>query len=94
MLVLERKLLEEFVLRHSEVQSRIDAWLIEAEKASWKNFNKLKKMYPSASILKDNRVVFNIKGNKYRLVVKISFKNQIIRIERVGTHAEYSKWNL
>ena len=53
----------------------------------------IKKEYPSASILNENRVVFNIKGNKYRLIVKISYDYQILWIRFIGTHAEYDKIN-
>jgi len=69
------------------------AWYRETEKSEFKNLNELKKEYPSASILKDNRIVFNIKGNKYRLIVKFNFEFQICWIRFVGTHAEYDKVN-
>lgn len=48
--------------------------------------------FPHASILSENRVIFNIKGNRYRLEVKVSYVAQVIFIKRIGTHAEYSKW--
>ena len=57
----------------------------------WRNPKEIKKVYPSASFLVDNRVVFNIKGNKYRLIVKINYDYSIIWIRFVGTHAEYDK---
>ena len=56
-----------------------------------KNINELKNDYPSASILKDNRIVYNIKGNNYRLIVKFNFEYQICWIRFIGTHAEYDK---
>ena len=65
------------------------AWYQEALKADWKNPNEIKEQYKNASIVGDNRVVFNICGNKYRLVVKINYVSQWIFIKFVGTHKEY-----
>lgn len=67
------------------------SWYREAERANWQNMNELKAEYPSASILQDSRIVFNIKGNHYRLIVKINFEYQICWIRFIGTHAEYDK---
>lgn len=77
--------------KHSESEQALKAWYREAEKASWQSFNELKLEYPSASILKDNSIVFNIKGNNYRLIVKFNFDFQICWIRFIGTHAEYDK---
>jgi mRNA interferase HigB len=60
-------------------------------KSVWKHPNDIKSEYPSASILADNRVVFNIKGNSYRLIVKINYSHQMVWIRFVGTHTEYDK---
>ena len=62
-------------------------------RGSGENPNQIKEEYPSASILNDNRVIFNIKGNSYRLVVKISYEYQMVWIRFIGTHAEYDKIN-
>lgn len=94
MRVIGKLILEEFCLKHAEVRSQIDAWFSEVEEANWRNPGELKERYPSASMLGGNRVVFNIKGKKYRVLVRISFKNNIVRIEKAGTHKEYSKWHL
>lgn len=93
MRVIARRTLREFWEKHSDCEQQLKSWYQEAEKASWKNLNELKLEYPSASILQDNRVVFNIKGNSYRLIVKFSFDHQMIWIRFVGTHAEYDKIN-
>jgi len=69
----------------------LKSWYREAERANWQNMNELKAEYPSASILQDSRIVFNIKGNHYRLIVKINFEYQICWIRFIGTHAEYDK---
>jgi mRNA interferase HigB len=59
--------------------------------SGWKNSNQIKKEYPTASILGGNRVVFNIKGNNYRLIVKINFHYQLMWIRFIGTHKEYDR---
>lgn len=61
------------------------------EKSSWESTNQLKTEFPSASILPENRIVFNIKGNNYRLIVKFNFEFGICWIRSIGTHAEYDK---
>jgi len=87
--VIAKKVLRDFWIRHSDCEQQLKSWYREAAKSEWKNTNEIKKDYPMASILKDNRVVFNIKGNNYRLVVKINFHYQMMWIRFVGTHKEY-----
>ncbi len=91
--VIAKKKLRDFWKNHEDGEQQLKAWFREAEKAEWKNPNLLKEEYPSASILNDNRVVFNIKGNNYRLIVKISYEYQMVWIRFIGTHAEYDKIN-
>ena len=93
MRVVAKKILREFWEKHEDCEQQLKAWFREAEKAEWENPNQLKEEYPSASILNQNRVVFNIKGNNYRLIVKISFDYQMLWIRFIGTHAEYDKIN-
>lgn len=73
------------------VKKHLDAWYAEVEKASWKNTGELKAQFRSASIISGERVVFNIKGNDYRLVVAINYHYQILLIIWLGTHKEYDK---
>jgi mRNA interferase HigB len=73
------------------VKAHLDAWYAEAERASWKNSAELKLQYRSASIVSAERVVFNIKGNEYRLVVAINYHYQVLLIKWLGTHKEYDK---
>ena len=87
-----RKILEELKRQHNDVCSQVDAWEAEAKAACWGKPLDIKKRYVSASILPDNHVIFNLKGNKYRLEVRASYKNQIINIKRAGTHEEYMRW--
>lgn len=89
--VIAKKVLREFWEKHSDCEEQLKSWFQEAENANWTNFNELKNEYPSASILEDSRVCFNIKGNNYRLVVKINFHYQMMWIRFIGTHAQYDK---
>jgi len=73
----------------SEVSLR--AWYHDAKTAEWENSNDLKKIYKNASIVGDGRVVFNIKGNDYRLVVAIDYEFQVMFIRFIGTHKQYDK---
>jgi mRNA interferase HigB len=73
------------------VKKHLDAWYGEVEKASWKDPAELKAQFRSASIVSRERVVFNIKGNDYRLVVAINYHYQILLILWLGTHEEYDK---
>ena len=86
-------MLREFWEKHSDCEQQLKSWYQEAETAEWENLNELKTEYPTASILEDNRVCFNIKGNKYRLITKINFNYQMMWIRFIGTHAEYDKIN-
>ena len=91
--VIAKRTLREFWIKHANSEQQLKAWYRETGKATWQTVNELKEEYPRASILKDNRIVFNIKGNDYRLIVKFNFEYQIAWIRFVGTHAEYDKIN-
>jgi mRNA interferase HigB len=91
--IIAKKTLREFWLKHKDAEQQLKSWHKEANKSDWKSPNDIKSEYPSASILNDNRVVFNIKGNQYRLVVKINYDYQLLWIRFIGTHAEYDKIN-
>jgi mRNA interferase HigB len=84
-------MLREFWEAHPDSEQQLKSWFQEAGKAMWVKPNDIKKEYPSASILVDNRVVFNIKGNTYRLIVKINYDYGMVWIRFIGTHAEYDK---
>ena len=91
MRVIAKKALREFWMEHADCEQQLKAWYRETEKSEWGNKNEIKKEYPSASILGSNRVVFNIKGNNYRLIVKVNFHYQMIWIRFIGTHKEYDR---
>ncbi len=86
------KALEDFRMDHSDCRKQLAAWVAETQDAQWQTPQDIKAPYAHASFLANNRVVFNLKGNDYRLDVKVNYKNQIVLIKRVGTHAEYEKW--
>ena len=83
-----------FCRRHADVDQQVKAWVAEARQMRWRKPTEVKERYPSASLLEDDRVVFNLKGNKYRLLVRMGYKSGIVRVQKIGTHAEYDKWNL
>jgi len=85
-------LIQEFAKRHTDVKPQVESWVSEVQSATWRSPADVKARFPTASFLRDNRVIFNLKGNKYRLDTKISYETQILLVKRVGTHAEYSKW--
>jgi len=86
------RILQSFGTRHADVQKQIGAWCAEVQEAQWQSPTDVKKRHASASFLSGNRIVFNLKGNKYRLDVKVSYANQLVLVKRIGTHADYSKW--
>jgi mRNA interferase HigB len=71
------------------VKAHLDAWYQETAQAVWKNTAELKKQFGSASILTSERVVFNIKGNDYRLIASINYDYRLVRVKWLGTHKEY-----
>jgi len=89
MSVIAKKRLREFWERHDEAKDPLLAWYREVEREDWDTPAKVKTKYRSASIVGDNRVVFNIKGNDYRLVVKINYPYRVVYVRFVGTHTEY-----
>ena len=88
------EVLDTFCRRNTDVDQQVKAWVAEAKEACWLKPADVKVRYPSASLLGGDRVVFNLKGNRYRLLVKVSFKSGIVRVQMIGTHAEYDKWKL
>jgi mRNA interferase HigB len=92
MRLLGKMILDDFCNNHADGASQIRTWISEAEEAEWSTPNDIKARYVNASFLSDNRVVFNIKGNKYRLDVKVYYQRQTVIVKRVGTHTEYNRW--
>ena len=93
MRVIALRTLRDFWELHADSETPLRAWYHEADQAEWDSPSAVKAKYGNASILGGNRVVFNIKGNDYRLVVKIHYDRQIVYIRFVGTHAQYDRIN-
>ena len=93
MRIFTERTLREYWERHTAVGPSLRAWLKHTEQARWSSPLQVKADYPSASIISYNRVVFNIKGNDYRLVVQINYPKGRVYIRFIGTHAEYDRIN-
>ena len=90
MRIVAKKTLREFWVRYPDAEDPLLAWFREVEKEDWSNPAQVKEKYRSASFV-GNRVVFNIKGNDYRLVVKINYPYRVVYVRFVGTHKEYDE---
>ena len=93
MRVVSKKALREFWESHPDSKGPLEAWYHETKSSEWDSPADVKERYAAASILKGGRVVFNIKGNTYRLVVRINYGSRIVYIRFVGTHKEYNGIN-
>ena len=91
MRIIARRTLREFWERHRLSKRYLEAWYADVKTACWITPQDIKSEYQAASFLKENRVVFNIKGNTYRLVTRINYDYQIVYIKFVGTHKEYDQ---
>ena len=91
MRLIARRPLREFGERHANARRPLQAWYAEITKAYWNGPDDVKRRYPQASILPNDRVVFNIGGNSYRLVVAMRYDIQIAYVRFMGTHGEYDK---
>ncbi len=89
--IINRKTLLEYCRKYPLAAVSLQEWYYELVKSEFKNFNELKQTYSSASLVGDDRVVFNIMGNKYRLVVRVVFSYRVIQIKWFGTHKEYDQ---
>lgn len=90
--IISYKRLREFSEQHAECRDALNNWFKVAKKANWSNLVEVQSVFPKAESV-GNFTVFNIKGNKYRLIVNIDYERQLIFIKYVLTHAEYDKEN-
>lgn len=93
MRIISKKVLKEFWTKHNQAREPLSSWYHETVRAKWENPQDIKNKYRSADFLGDNRVIFNIGGNKFRLIVKINYDYSVVYIRFVGTHKEYDKIN-
>ena len=91
MRVIARRTLREFWEQHPDAEQALQAWYYDARQATWTTPADIRAVYANASIIANNRVVFNIRGNQYRLVVAINYQYGIVYIRFVGTHQEYDR---
>jgi mRNA interferase HigB len=91
MRVISRRALRTFWEEHPDARQALQAWYADVRRASWKSPADIKAAYRNASFVANNRVVFNIKGHKYRIIVAIQYKFRIVFIRFVGTHQEYDQ---
>lgn len=91
MRILGLPILEAFKISHADSRGQLEAWQTDVERENWKTPHDIKRRYRSADFLADNRVIFDIKGYSYRLVVKVRYQNGLVVVEWLGTHADYSK---
>ncbi len=87
--IIARRTLNQYCKKYPEAAEALRKWYGEVSNADFTNFNELKSAYGNASLVSDNRIVFNICGNKYRLVVRVNFQFKSIMIKWFGTHKEY-----
>jgi len=93
MRIITKRTLREFWERHPDARWPLLDWYKAAERANWEAPHHIRARYPSASFLRNDRVVFNIKGNTYRLVVHVVYHRHRVYIRFVGTHADYDTIN-
>jgi len=94
MRIIARKTLRDFWANHADAEQPLKAWFREAGKADWASPAAIKADYRTASVVGDSRIVFNIAGNKYRLVVKVNYPYRVMYIRFVGTHRQYDEMNV
>ncbi|MDP2060494.1 MAG: type II toxin-antitoxin system HigB family toxin [Flavobacteriaceae bacterium] len=91
--IFAKSTLRKFWKSHPDSEQYLKTWYDTTMNSNWKTSNDIKQTYANASILKENRIVFNVKGNNYRLVAKFNFEKQWVFIRFIGTHSEYDKIN-
>ncbi|MCL5429108.1 MAG: type II toxin-antitoxin system HigB family toxin [Chloroflexi bacterium] len=91
MRILARSTLREYWQEHPETEEALKAWYADVRNANWKKPTDLRSIYATVSLLKGDRAVFNIKGNQYRIVVKINYAKSLVFIRFIGTHAAYDR---
>ena len=91
MIITNKEILEKYSQKHVIVKNPIEKWTADVTVAQWKSLNDLRLSYPSADYVGNGRVVFNIKGTDYRLIVIIIYVVNVVEVRWIGTHAEYDK---
>ena len=93
MIIINRKLLLDFTRKHADAIRPVKKWISDVENAQWSSFVDVKKTYTTADYVGNDHIVFDIKGNTYRVVTIVIFEDSVVNIRWAGTHAEYDKLN-
>jgi len=91
--IISKRTIVKFYEKYTQSKSALEVWYADAKKSQWETPEDIKKVYSDASFLADNRVVFNIKGNTFRLIVHIDYIRKFVRVKFIGTHSQYDKIN-
>jgi mRNA interferase HigB len=91
MRIIAKKVLREFWERHPDAEQSLKAWYQDVKQAAWVSPQDIRQVYATASIIPNNRVVFNIRGNNYRLIVAVNYDFGIVYVRFIGTHREYDQ---
>lgn len=91
MKIIGRNKLSAFSHKHADCRSWLENWLVDVEHIRWKRPADIKFRYPTVSLLADHIVIFNVKGNHYRLETKVAYETQIVLVRWIGTHAQYTR---
>ena len=81
--------LHTFCANHADCRKWIANWIVDTKASRWRNTHEIKSRYPSASFLENNTVIFNVRGNAYRLETQIAFLSEVVAVKWIGTHSEY-----
>lgn len=94
MRIIKKGTLRDYWERHRDAEQPLKAWYKEVKAADWRSPHDVKLMYRNASVVGDSRIVFNIAGNKYRLVVKLNYVFGVVYVRFIDTHADYDQINV
>ncbi|MEX2234121.1 MAG: type II toxin-antitoxin system HigB family toxin [Cyclobacteriaceae bacterium] len=89
--VIKRQAIQDFSRKHNDARAQLETWFFVCKKAIWSDYHDLQQDFPEAFPVGDNRVVFDIKGNRYRVVARVLFLFKQVQIKWIGTHAEYNR---
>jgi mRNA interferase HigB len=94
MVIISRTIINRFIENYPQSKDPLLKWFLDVHEADWSNMGQLKNRFPSADYIENNLFVFNIGGNKWRLIARIMFKARTVFIRFIGTHAQYDKVNI
>lgn len=92
MILVGKRALTEFARKHANAREAIAAWTLEIEAASWRSGVDVRTRFPSVSFVGNDRLIFSLKGNHFRIDVQVNYPAQIVLVRRIGTHSEYDSW--